>query len=62
MALADDVYSRLLTLRTALRRFERWSRLHRIGSVASVFGGSAILHPLAHHARLGGLGDAQRGL
>jgi hypothetical protein len=25
MALPDDVYSRLLVLRTALRRFERWS-------------------------------------
>ena len=51
MALPDDVYTRLLTLRTALRRFERWSAEQAQ---------SAGLTPMQHQLLLAIRGHADR--
>lgn len=51
MALPDDVYARLLTLRTALRRFESWSAEQAQ---------SAGLTPMQHQLLLAIRGHADR--
>ncbi|WP_102145897.1 MarR family winged helix-turn-helix transcriptional regulator [Mycobacterium hubeiense] len=51
MGLPDDVYARLLTLRTALRQFERWS---------AVQAQSAGLTPMQHQLMLAIRGHSDR--